>query len=294
MINKDIPAVSLDFSSHSLELKVNKISRFYKQREALYIGKAHRLRFNALVYITAGEGYHFIDYKRYSIKAGTLLTLGRHQVHHFAEHSSVEGYVISFNNAFLQSRGGDPFEDLIASALQEVNCISDTDDILRSLFEQVSQEYKNKQNRYREEIIRHLMRVIMLKQVVPYYEALRHDDSSQSYNSGYYALKSQIEQVFTERPPVSAVANMMGKSAKQLDKIAKDYSGKSVKELLDDRVLLEAKRLLAFSQHSIAEISLQLGFKEATNMTKFFKRHTDLTPKDFRELCRSNVSKRAI
>ncbi|WP_369686089.1 helix-turn-helix domain-containing protein [Photobacterium leiognathi] len=39
----------------------------------------------------------------------------------------------------------------------------------------------------------------------------------------------------------------------------------------------------------MADIAEQLGFNEATNMTKFFKRHTDVSPKDFRQLCRMGL-----
>ncbi|WP_407083392.1 helix-turn-helix domain-containing protein [Photobacterium leiognathi] len=79
------------------------------------------------------------------------------------------------------------------------------------------------------------------------------------------------------------------RDCKQVDKLAKDNAGISVKELLDERVLIEAKRQLAFSQYSITDITEQLGFNEATNMTKFFKRHTDMSPKDFRQLCRMGL-----
>ena len=76
----------------------------------------------------------------------------------------------------------------------------------------------------------------------------------------------------------------MGKSIKQLNRVARENTGKTVKELIDDRLILECKRLLAFSHHSICDISTILGFDEATNMTKFFKRHTNITPKQFREI----------
>ncbi len=292
VINKDIPAVLLNDVSVNLELSFNTIATFYQQRDQLYIGKPHRLRFSALVYITQGDGYHFIDYKRYQLKPGTLLTLGKHQVHHFSEHCSVEGYVISFSNEFLHSGGDDPYQEVMATAVEEVNCITETADNLGGLFDQIDQEYHREGSSYKDEIIRNLMRALMLKEIVPNYQALCNNTSLCQKNINYHVLKKHIETVFSQRPSVGDLAKTMGKSIKQLDKIAKDYSGRSVKELIDDRVLLEAKRLLAFSQYSILDISLLLGFKEATNMTKFFRRHTSLTPKDFRDLCRTNVAKR--
>jgi len=58
---------------------------------------------------------------------------------------------------------------------------------------------------------------------------------------------------------------------------------KSPKELIDDRILLEAKRLLVYGNKSIKEIAFQLGFEEPTNFIKYFRKHIDKTPMEFRE-----------
>ena len=58
--------------------------------------------------------------------------------------------------------------------------------------------------------------------------------------------------------------------------------GRTAKEMIDERVALEAKRLLAHTCSSLAEIGCQLGFSEATNFVKFFKRTAGMTPSTFR------------
>jgi AraC-like DNA-binding protein len=58
--------------------------------------------------------------------------------------------------------------------------------------------------------------------------------------------------------------------------------GKTAKALLTDRIALEAKRLLVHSSMSVAAIAEALGFEEATNFVKFFKRETRVTPGAFR------------
>jgi AraC family transcriptional regulator, transcriptional activator of pobA len=59
--------------------------------------------------------------------------------------------------------------------------------------------------------------------------------------------------------------------------------GKTPKEIIDDRILLEAKRILAHTTESIKEISYYLGFEEPTNFIKYFKKHASVTPTEFRE-----------
>ncbi|WP_459640649.1 helix-turn-helix domain-containing protein [Flavobacterium sp. CGRL2] len=59
--------------------------------------------------------------------------------------------------------------------------------------------------------------------------------------------------------------------------------GKTPKEIIDDRVMLEAKRLLAHTNENVKEISYELGFEEPTNFIKYFRKHSNSTPVEFRE-----------
>jgi AraC-like DNA-binding protein len=63
-------------------------------------------------------------------------------------------------------------------------------------------------------------------------------------------------------------------------------TGQPVKHLIDDRVTLQAQRLLAHTDDPIAAIARQLNFTEPTNFGKFFTRHTGTTPSEFRRVHR--------
>jgi len=76
----------------------------------------------------------------------------------------------------------------------------------------------------------------------------------------------------------------MNVSEKKLTNATKKIAGRTPKELIDDRVMLEAKRLLTHTNHSIKEIGYELGFEEPTNFIKFFKKHAAKTPIEFREM----------
>ena len=69
---------------------------------------------------------------------------------------------------------------------------------------------------------------------------------------------------------------------KQLASAVRQAVGMTPKAYLDQRRLLEAKRLLSFSELSIKEVAFKLGFDEPTNFNKFFRKHADLSPGDFR------------
>lgn len=61
----------------------------------------------------------------------------------------------------------------------------------------------------------------------------------------------------------------------------------NAKEFIDRRVVLEARRLLAHSDHTAARIAARLGFTSATNFTKYFHQRTGTTPIAFRAAVRT-------
>lgn len=288
MNEKCIPIERLRSDTALANPYIFRISELYDLRGIDDVSQPHRLNFSALIYVSKGEGFHYIDHKRHIVRAGTLLTLGKNQVHSFAKERTVDGYVLPFNCTFLSCGKNDPYFDLMITALGHLNCIDNIGDDIGSLFETMVKEFTST-SEFKAEIIRNLLRSIMLKVVVPTFQSEFNPASKTIGSNDFYRLKKHIETHFYDRPSASDIAIALGKSVKQLDKLAKDNSGESVKELVDERVLLETKRLLAFSQHSISEIATQLRFNEATNMTKFFKRHTDVSPKDFRQLCRMGL-----
>lgn len=286
MTSKCIPLERMRSESSLTNPYLFRISDLYAERGIEEVSRHHRLNFSALIYITEGEGQHYIDHQLHQVRAGTLLTLGKNQIHAFAKTRTVDGFVMPFNCTFLADSGNDPYFDSIIAALVQVNCIHNITEDIDALFRVMVKEFYA-ESEFRAELIRSLLRCVLLKTIVPIYKI--NAQQLQLGASDFYRLKNHIDEHFSLRPSVAEIALAIGKSVKQLDKLAKDNAGISVKELLDERVLIEAKRQLAFSQYAIADIAEQLGFNEATNMTKFFKRHTGVSPKDFRQLCRMGL-----
>ena len=92
-----------------------------------------------------------------------------------------------------------------------------------------------------------------------------------------------LERNYKTDKSVNKYASDLSISEKRLNKATSNILDKSPKELIDERVLLEAKRLLAYSNTTIKEIAFGLGFEEPTNFIKYFKKHIEQTPSEFRE-----------
>ena len=290
MNSKDIDSISLEKLREDIDLNLSSMDQFYQRRFDLSI-QPHRLQFNAIIYIASGKGEHFIDYKKYRFKAGTMFFLSRYQVHQFCYNPDVTGYVLAFSDETLFFGNDDSLKDLIVTAFSEINTLQDPELALLGLFQALWHEFNNHDLPFGGEVVRTLLRTVIIKSLVREHQAKKNLRASAARSTTFYQLKSMIESDFRRSRNVNEYARALGKSCKQINKVSRENTGHTVKELLDHRLLIELKRLLAFSHYSITDIALNLGFNEATNMTKFFRRHTQLSPKQFRMVCRQNEVK---
>jgi AraC-like DNA-binding protein len=91
---------------------------------------------------------------------------------------------------------------------------------------------------------------------------------------------------------VEEYADRLGCSVRTLTRACVAAGGRGAKQLIDDRVVLEAKRLLATTQLPVAAIGEELGFPEATNFGRFFAREAGRPPGEFRALATAPPSAR--
>lgn len=98
-----------------------------------------------------------------------------------------------------------------------------------------------------------------------------------------------LEQHFRSHEPLSYYSGALGVSPDHLSRICKKVTGQSALDLLHDRLMLEARRLLAYTPMSIAEVALQLGYEDPAYFSKFFTRHIGDTPSAYRAAVASGV-----
>jgi AraC-like DNA-binding protein len=104
--------------------------------------------------------------------------------------------------------------------------------------------------------------------------------------SRYKDYRAAIENEFRRSHLVAPYAPSLGCSPKSLTRACRAAADVPAKRVIVDRIVLEAKRLLARSADPVEAISCDLGFDEATNFVKFFRRETGMTPTAFRTAIR--------
>ncbi|MEQ6335653.1 helix-turn-helix domain-containing protein [Sphingobium sp. MK2] len=119
--------------------------------------------------------------------------------------------------------------------------------------------------------------------------ALRHAALTRQEQSGtprqaalVARLRERIDQRFRLREPVSVHARALGVSLTALRQACAQVANNSPTQMLDDRTLLEARRMLLYSQLSVADIAYAVGFEDPAYFSRFFNRHIGQPPRDWR------------
>ena len=103
----------------------------------------------------------------------------------------------------------------------------------------------------------------------------------------YVAFRNDLEAHLTVEDSMGDRAKRIGYSGRTISRACLGVSGRTAKQLADDRLVLEARRLLAQPGASVAQVARALGFTEQTNFAKYFRRHTGVTPSAWVETIRS-------
>lgn len=94
--------------------------------------------------------------------------------------------------------------------------------------------------------------------------------------------RALIEKHFREHPSLNFYAGALAVSVDHLSRICRNVTGNCAQQILHERRMLEARRLLTYSPMQIAEVAAQLGYKDAAYFTKFFARTMGETPSQYR------------
>jgi AraC-like DNA-binding protein len=99
-----------------------------------------------------------------------------------------------------------------------------------------------------------------------------------------------VEQHFRKKHSVAEYAQMLHKSPKTLSNLFSKVIGKSPQQFIQERRILEAKRLLLYSLKPVKEIAYELGFEDIQTFSRFFKKIEKISPSDFKNTTLGNIA----
>lgn len=109
---------------------------------------------------------------------------------------------------------------------------------------------------------------------------IRRSKATQQLAARYASL---LERDFRSNQPVSEYAQALGVTPTHLTRVCKAACGKGAHQLLEDRVIFEARRLLSETQMPVKDVAEMLGYNSAGYFTRAFQKHAGMTPSAFRK-----------
>lgn len=263
---------------------------------AVQLARPERIEFYLLILYTSGKGEHSVDFVSYPVQKGSLILVQPKEVQQYSFKPALKGRLLVIDPVVLwpssttDGQSGSLARDWPAWSKLTLSLNAE---VLR-IFDQVAREtaaYEG--DEFTPMILRHAVSSLLLEieRFVAQGEAVaaRHKGRSSDI---WRMLKHEVEQGYQRERSVEYYAKRLGYSEKTLTRACLEMEGRTAKDAIDQRVALEAKRLLAHTDWSVVDIGYHLGFSEQTNFVKFFRRTAAATPSTFRARFRDSREQR--
>ena len=279
-------AGAVELRKPNIDFSLQSMANIYKQANGQK-DVPHRHDYYTILYIRSASGKHVIDYQSYTFAPAQVHFVSPGQIHQVALEGPPSGVVITFSRDFLAKN------DIPESFITNIN-------LFRSFSDnpplQLDREIQHRLNRlvvemesciqndyyYQDRALGALIQLFLI-----YCNNSTELDSIQvtDESPGVCILrdfKQLVDTRFQDWHKVNDYSSQLHISSKHLSQTIKGLTGKSAKEVIQDRLLLEAKRLLLHTEMSVKEIGYEIGFEEPLHFSSFFKRKVGKSPSLFR------------
>lgn len=252
--------------------------------EHSFIENSHRHNFYLLVFFTHGSGIHKIDFDTFDISRGSLFVLKPGQAHSWKLSKDIDGYIIFFTAEIYELYFGTkkieeyPFYQS-AKNIPHILFKEDEIDSMEVFFQLLVTENQTRRSGRLDKML-NLIDIIHIE--IARKHLMENNHSFQAYSNRIKVFTNLLESKYIQEKAPSFYAAEMSISLKHLNRICKNLLNKTATELITQKVMLESKRRLTFSDQSIGEIAEELGYFNYSYFTRLFKKNTGLTPSKFR------------
>ena len=253
------------------------------------INRPHSHNFYLCVLFTKGTGTHEIDFNSYTIEPGMVFFLKPGQTHFWKFDTQPEGYIFFHSQEFYElkyldhtlgsfpfyySNQNPPFLQLSEEKLVDISIH----------FTELYKEYREN-NILREAKITNLINYIYIELTRVYTADVTIEKlGSTSYAQILEQLETLINIHFYNQKLPKFYAAQLNITTKHLNRVVQKTINKTTSQLISERILLEAKRLIVHSSDNLAGIANTLEFSDYAYFSKFFKSKIGLTPMEFRKM----------
>ncbi|CAG9259982.1 helix-turn-helix domain-containing protein [Paraburkholderia unamae] len=237
------------------------------------------------LYIRSGQGHVIIESEKTPFNPPCLVILPAQVVHGFAFSPEIDGLVVTAAQRALESIAKSVSSTLVAvlqrPAVIPVSGPSASDETLMPLFHMLENEFRRGAAGYTAAGMSLLMALFV--------QAARLIDHANVPVAALAARRSLqirrfrelIAQHFREHRPVEFYADALDVTPPQLGRICREELGSSPTALINDHLIREAQRDLVYSGMTVKQIAHSLGFEDSAYFSRYFRKQTGATPREF-------------
>lgn len=257
-----------------------------------YLNDPGRKDFFEIVWLKNEDPLHALKLEDSNVKGDWIYLIPPYRVHQLNK-AGKNGELISFKREILEEGDKEFLLDLfkIFNVQGEFSCLrmdAEAAADLSNVYKLLSEEYnKGPENL---PIVKTLLKALLLKLIqIKDLEFTDHDINQ----TRVYEFLMLLESNFLTVRNTDFYAGKLGISSKRLNQILKDKLDKTGMQIIHDRIILEAKRLIIHSEQTIKEISFELGFSDRPYFSRFFKKQTGESPDSFQKQVHNHVKQKS-
>lgn len=272
----------------------NYLKKYDKKRR-----KAHAEKHYQIIWFKKGNGSYFVNFKACDVDENTLFFLTKNDNHYFDRNTNYSGVLIQFNEEFLIQKNKDIAffsRHILLNNHKQPPCLLTKDDafILDEYVNLIKNELTDKNENSHEELLRSYLKVFLIQVQYRWEKAntLNGRQISPKDKKQLQLIKfvNLVEENYKKELKVSDYAAFMQMSSRTLFGITSQLLDKSPSEIICERIITEAKRMLLNTNYNISKVGHCLGFDDDSYFVKFFKKYTSISPLDFRRLNLKEIS----
>jgi AraC-like DNA-binding protein len=249
----------------------------------------HRHDYYTVIAVENAEGSHQIDFQTYPLSPFTVFFISPEQIHQLqVVGDQPQGQVLLFTVDFLQNYA------VSLEHLTEMELFFNCDESkplqlselewprVQFFLQQIAQEYQSPKNNTLDALGAWLKLFLLECKRLKSAHHLKNAARTTRQAEIVRAFKNEVETHFRAWRQVADFARSQNLTSNYLNEIIKSETGTSAKDFIQNRLLLEAKRLARYSDLSVKEVAYELGYEDVAHFSKFFKKNQGVAFSDFR------------
>ncbi|MFF2810831.1 helix-turn-helix domain-containing protein [Streptomyces sp. NPDC058000] len=270
-----LPAIGSPYGVEAIDFAALRAMDTHRRRVLL-----QRPDFHVFALVGSGSGTHEADFHSYRLAEGSAVWIRPGMVHRWSDIDACDGPLVLFRPGFLP---GFTAAEATAPACWHLDQQRLSLALLAA--EHLGREHETAAHTPRlasPALLSHLLAALLLRALPDTPAATDATRPTSRYTDVFRAYRTAVERHFTDWHHVSDYAQALGYDVRTLTRATRATAGTGAKTFLDQRILLEAKRLLAHTDLPVTGCARRLGFRDVGNFTTFFRRQTATPPAAWR------------